>query len=157
MHVRMGTLPATLAAVAVLVIQACSTGSPTPSTSVATVLPVASNLNTTAPAEPTASPAPPADAAPAELQGRWNTVIAPGDQATLILGQTSYQLTRGGDSGGGHISVDGDSITFSDAKLCAGGVGTYKWAIADGVLTFTPVGTPDPCPRKDVLLKPLSR
>jgi hypothetical protein len=46
--------------------------------------------------------------------------------------------------------VTGDEITFSGIEDCAG-EGTYRWAIADRVLTFTSVGEPDPCPRLGVL------
>ncbi|MEO5704579.1 MAG: hypothetical protein ABIR64_06290 [Candidatus Limnocylindrales bacterium] len=139
-----------------LVAQACSAG-PSPAGSPVPTAPASgSGSVATAPAAPTPSPAPPADAAPAELQGRWKTLIAPNDPASLIIGETSYQITRG-DSGGGRISVQGDTIVFSDSRLCVGGVGTYTWAIDDGVLTFTPVGRLDTCPRVDVLLSPFER
>ena len=102
---------------------------------------------------PTLEPTPslPADAAPDELQGRWSTVMGPGDNVTLIIGQTGYSLVRGGFSGHGHISVHGDQIEFSRANQCADGSGTYRWQISGGTLTFLPVGARDPCPRVSVL------
>ena len=69
---------------------------------------------------------------------------------TLTIGQTTYQIDRGGFSGRGKIGVTGDQITFSGNDLCVG-AGTYEWRIAAGTLSFTPVGARDPCPRIDVL------
>ena len=99
---------------------------------------------------PTASPTIPPDAAPTELQGRWNTVLAPGDRAELILGQSAFSINRGGVVGRGHISVHGDQIEFSRVSSCEG-TGTYRWTIASDTLTFTPIGPPDKCPRAFVL------
>jgi hypothetical protein len=99
----------------------------------------------------TALPSLPADAAPAELKGRWTTLMGPGDEVLLIIGDNGYSISRGGAANGGHISVAGDQIAFSRVSSCAG-TGTYRWAIdATGILTFTPVGDPDPCPRVGVL------
>lgn len=110
-------------------------------------------------ASPTASLAPtatalptlPADAAPAELKGRWTTLVGPGDEVLLIIGDNGYSVRISGITNNGHISVVGDQIAFSRVSSCAG-TGTYRWAIdANGILTFTPVGDPDPCPRAGVL------
>jgi hypothetical protein len=99
----------------------------------------------------TAVPTLPPDAAPAELKGRWTTEMGPGDEVLLIINDTGYSIDRSGFAASGHISVTGDQIAFSRVQSCAG-TGTYQWAIdASGVLTFTPVGDPDPCPRVGVL------
>jgi glucose/arabinose dehydrogenase len=95
----------------------------------------------------TALPSLPADAAPAELKGRWTTLMGPNDVVLLIVNDSGYSISQGGAANGGHISVVGDQIAFSRVNSCAG-TGTYHWAIdANGILTFTPVGDPDPCPR----------
>jgi len=98
--------------------------------------------------EPT--PTQPADAAPRELEGRWTTVIGPGDNATLIIEGTGFSIARGGASGRGQISVHGNQIEFSRVQTCPDVTGTYTWKLSGATLTFTPVG-PDPCPRAFVL------
>jgi hypothetical protein len=102
------------------------------------------------PAVPTLPP----DAAPPALQGEWSATLAPGDTVSLRLGQTTYAIHRGGFSGGGHISVTDDEIQFSGNPGCPD-TGTYRWVISDGGLTFNPVGSPDPCPRIEVLIGPI--
>src|SRR4029079_10759980 len=104
-----------------------------------------------APSQPASTlPTPPADAAPAELQGAWSTQMAADDEVTLTITETGYSIKRGSFTGFGHIAVNGDEITFSGNEQCDG-AGTYRWEIADGQLTFTPAGEPDPCPRLSVL------
>jgi hypothetical protein len=98
-------------------------------------------------ASATALPTLPADAAPAELKGRWTALMGPGDELLLIINDTGYSTVSFSISASGHISVVGDQIAFSRVSSCAG-TGTYRWAIdANGMLTFTPIGDPDPCPR----------
>jgi hypothetical protein len=93
----------------------------------------------------------PPDAAPAELKGRWTTLLAPGDEVLLTINDTGYSIYGSSLSASGHISVEGDQIAFSRVSSCAG-TGTYRWAIdANGMLTFTPIGDPDPCPRAGAL------
>ncbi len=106
---------------------------------------------------PTATPLPtmPSDAAPAELKGRWTTQTGPDDGVLLIINDTSYSITFTGlaaaGHAAGHIAVTGDQIAFSRVQSCVG-TGTYQWAIdANGALTFTPIGEPDPCPRGGAL------
>jgi hypothetical protein len=72
------------------------------------------------------------------------------DVGTVTIGETSYRVSRQSTSGIGVIAVHGDQIEFSGSNLCEG-TGTYRWQITDGKLTFTPVGTRDPCARIDVL------
>ena len=123
-----------------VLVQACGGAATTPTTT-----------GPTPSLTPEATPSLPADAAPDELQGRWSTSMGPGDNVTLIIGQTGYSLVRGSFSGHGHISVHGDQIEFSRANQCADGSGTYRWQISGGTLTFLPVGARDPCPRVSVL------
>jgi glucose/arabinose dehydrogenase len=136
---------ATIGALLILV-SACSGGSASSASPSVAALPSAS-------VAPSATPVPtlPPDAAPAELKGRWTTLMGPGDEVLLIINDTGYSITRSGFAASGHISVTGDQIAFSRVQSCVG-TGTYTWAIdANGVLTFTPVGDPDPCPRVGVL------
>jgi hypothetical protein len=124
----------------------CSAG-PASSPSTSTAVVASASVAPTATAQPTLPP----DAAPAELKGRWTTEMGPGDEVMLIINDTGYSIDRSGFAASGHISVTGDQIAFSRVQSCAG-TGTYQWAIdANGVLTFTPVGDPDPCPRVGVL------
>ena len=153
MHLRRGpSWRVATAALLCIVIEAC--GAPGPSAPNTGRTAAATILGTSAPpttAASTSIPSPQPDAAPVQLQGRWNTVISPGDDATLKIFETVYQITRGGASGSGHLSVDGATITFYDSTNCDGD-GVYTWAIdATGKLGFTPTG-PDPCPRVDVLI-----
>ena len=85
-----------------------------------------------------------ADAAPPEMEGTWRTDLGNGDRVALTLRGTSYQITRGGNTGTGDISVDGDLIVFSGSSLCDG-VGTYQWSVEGESLTFTPTESGDPC------------
>ena len=113
----------------------------------------AANLSPTgASPSPSLEPTPsiPADAAPEALQGRWSTVMGPGDSVMLIIGQTGYSISRGGASGHGQISVHGDQIQFSRVQSCPDVTGTYRWKLSGETLTFTAVG-PDLCPRAFVL------
>ena len=78
-----------IGAVALLIlVQACGGAATTPTSTGPTPSPTT---------EPT--PSLPADAAPDELQGRWSTLMGPGDNVTLIIGQTGYSIVRRGFSG----------------------------------------------------------
>ena len=121
----------------------------------------ASSASPSLAASPTASlagsatalpPTLPPDAAPAELKGRWTTTLmGPGDEVLLTINDTGYSIYGSSLSASGHISVVGDQIAFSRVSSCPG-TGTYRWAIdANGMLTFTPIGDPDPCPRAGAL------
>ena len=103
--------------------------------------------------QPTASPRTPA---PAELQGRWRTVINDSDQPVLTITDFKYTIERLG-MGTGAIEVNGDQIVFFGSNLCSGR-GTYHWSIDAGTLTLTAVGA-DPCPnRADAIRsRPFSR
>ena len=102
-------------------------------------------------ASATVLPTLPSDAAPAELKGKWTTLMGPGDEVLLTINDTGYSIYGSSLSASGHISVVGDQIAFSRVSSCPG-TGTYRWAIdASGMLTFTPVGDPDPCPRASAL------
>jgi hypothetical protein len=92
----------------------------------------------------------PADAAPLELQGKWEAALAADDVVALTIGQNSYSIYRYGQSHPGRLSVAGHTIVFSRATGCAGD-GTWTWSIAGGVLTFQATAAPDPCPRYEVL------
>jgi hypothetical protein len=85
-----------------------------------------------------------ADAAPPEMEGTWRTDLGNGDRVTLTLRGTDYIIQRGGNSGNGDISVDGDLIIFSGSSLCDG-VGTYQWSVEGDSLTLTPTESGDPC------------
>jgi hypothetical protein len=80
--------------------------------------------------------------APAELQGKWRTVINDADKPVLTITDFKYTIERLG-TGTGAIEVRGDQIDFFGSSLCAGR-GTYTWAIANGTLTLTAAGA-DPC------------
>ena len=135
-----------LTAVLALSVAACSgqasgTASPPPAT-VAPAPPSAAPTiaPTTAPTKaPTPTPALPA---PAELQGRWRAVIAPG-VAILAFTATEYTIVWLG-GGNGQIEVEGDKIAFSGSRECPGS-GTYRWSMEGDKLHLEPVGT-DACP-----------
>jgi hypothetical protein len=124
---------------ALLLISGCAastTGSgPQPTTA------VTASASTAEPSRPTPALT---NAAPAQLVGNWVTTLDSGDKLTLTLGSKSYRLTRGANSGSGHISVQGDEIEFSGSNLCDG-TGTYHWSIDGDDLTFTAFGPTDPC------------
>lgn len=94
------------------------------------------------------------DAAPTELHGSWVTDLGQGETLRLSLRGTSYtaQVVGTPDSGNGKISVEGDTIKFSDSDRCPDDPGgTYTWNIEDGILTFTLIGE-DPCGRTGFLV-----
>ena len=96
-------------------------------------------------ANPTTTPKPtasPRTAAPAELEGRWQTVINDNDKPVLTITDFKYTIERLG-IGTGSIEVSGDQIRFFGSNLCSGD-GIYSWSIAGGTLTLAPAGT-DPC------------
>ncbi|HKZ18627.1 MAG TPA: hypothetical protein VJQ57_00810 [Acidimicrobiia bacterium] len=130
---------------AALVATACSSTAGEPS--VTTAGAVSSTTTTGEPttsAPPTTSTTAAVDAAPPEMEGVWRTDLGNGDRVQLTLRGTDYGITRGGNSGSGDISVDGDLITFSGSNLCDG-VGVYQWAVEGDSLTFTPTESGDPC------------
>ena len=88
------------------------------------------------------------DAAPSELSGDWRTEVA-GDSVTLTIGQNSYRIQRGSDTGSGRIAFKGAEISFLRSDLCEG-EGTYSWTVEGSQLRLTAV-SPDPCPRREVL------
>jgi len=77
------------------------------------------------------------------LEGSWRADLGGGDLVTLTLEGTTYLISRGGNQGDGDIKVVGGTIVFSGSNLCDG-VGTYKWSIESGALTFA-VSAGDPC------------
>ena len=99
---------------------------------------------------PSLSPTPVGDPAPPELIGEWHTAVTNGEQVTLRLQETLYGITRGAGVGSGKLVVQGGEITFFGSQLCEG-TGTYRWSLADGALTFTPVG-PDACGGRSLVL-----
>lgn len=94
--------------------------------------------------EPTASPstAPSESQEPRALFGTWRTTLA-GTPLSLEITESTYRIVRGGNSGAGSVSVDGDRIEFFDSSLCSG-TGVYRWTITDGTLSFFPIET-EPC------------
>ena len=89
--------------------------------------------------------------APAVLQGTWvTTLAASGEQVTLTLGATSYQITRGANQAAGMIGVSGDRIDFSNSSACSG-TGAYRWTVTGTALAITAV-TPDVCPGRSAVL-----
>jgi hypothetical protein len=142
---RERTAPNLVAAALVLGVAACSGQGVAPSTppsSSTTVAPTAgvAATPTLAPApKPTSSPRTPA---PAELQGRWRTVINDADKPVLTITDFKYTIERLG-IGTGAVEVDGDQISFFGSNLCSGR-GTYGWSIESGTLTLKPVDA-DPC------------
>lgn len=127
---------------------ACANAAPDPSITtapaVATSVATTTTEAPTSTAESTTSTTAAADAAPPEMEGTWRTDLGNGDRVALTLRGTSYQISRGGNSGTGDISVDGDLIVFSGSSLCDG-VGTYQWSVEGESLTFTPTESGDPC------------
>lgn len=53
-------------------------------------------------------------------------------------------MTNEGHSRSGRISVTDDVARFLGSTMC-NGVGEYRWAVDDDVLTFDPIA-PDECP-----------
>jgi hypothetical protein len=126
----------------ILSIAACSGQAAVPSLEASPgAVPTATAAATPAP-RPTAPPRVPA---PAELQGRWQTVIGPNDKPVLTIADFKYTIERLG-IGTGAVSVDGDQITFSGSNLCSG-AGVYHWEVEGDSLKLTAVG-PDACPNR---------
>lgn len=98
----------------------------------------------------TTSTTEPEGVVPAELQGDWVTTVGAGETAELQIGGSFYRIKRESAQGGGHLEVDGDTMTFFPNEACDG-VGEYTWSITDGSLTMTMIND-DPCGRKDVLV-----
>ena len=96
---------------------------------------------------PTKAPSPtPPNSAPPELLGSWELMLVGAqdedpsatEQVTLDIAEHSYRVHRGPILVGGKITVRGDEIEFSHSTLCEGR-GTYRWTLAPGSLTFTPI------------------
>jgi hypothetical protein len=129
---------------AVALLAGCSGQAPPSSTQAVGVsgpngTPAATTTAEPATSKPTASPRP---AAPAELQGRWQTEISASDRPILTITDFTYTIQRLG-TGTGGVAVHGDQIDFFGSNLCQG-TGTYGWSIADGVLTLQSISQ-DPC------------
>ena len=84
------------------------------------------------------------DAAPPELEGLWKVDIGQGETLRVTFRGNRYSWAHGA---GGHISVNGDTIQFSDAidQVSCPGSGTYRWMIEAEILTFTLLNSPDDC------------
>jgi hypothetical protein len=97
---------------------------------------------TTAPAVTSTTLAP--DAAPPELEGLWKVDSGQGETLRVTFRGNSYSWAHGA---GGHISVNGDTIQFSNAidQVTCPGSGTYRWMIEGEILTFTLLDSPDDC------------
>jgi len=121
---------------------ACSGNAVAPSSQ---ATPTPAQLETAAPTATPKPTSPPRIPAPAELQGRWRTVINDADKPQLWITDFNYTILRLG-MGTGGIEVAGDQIVFLGSNLCSG-TATYHWAIAAGTLTLTSV-SPDPCPNR---------
>ena len=138
-----------VAALFLLVTACASTSATTSSTTAAPTVETNTTVATTAAPATTQAPittttAAADDAAPPDMEGTWRTDLGNGDRVTLSLRGTSYTIQRGGNSGNGDISVEGDTIVFSGSSLCDG-VGTYQWSVEGESLTFTPTESGDPC------------
>ena len=86
----------------------------------------------------------PADAAPPEMRGTWRAEITPDDVVFLTLNPVNYSVTRGSNSAGGQISVEGDLIRLFDGSACPD-EGFYTWAREGDNLTFAGAEGGDPC------------
>jgi hypothetical protein len=97
---------------------------------------------TTAPAVTSTTLAP--DAAPPELEGLWKVDSGQGETLRVTFRGNSYSWAHGA---GGHISVNGDTIQFSNAidQVTCPGSGTYRWMIEGEILTSTLLDSPDDC------------
>ena len=84
------------------------------------------------------------DAAPPELEGLWKVDSGQGETLRVTFRGNNYSWAHGA---GGHISVDGDTIEFSNAidQLSCPGSGIYRWMIEGEILTFTLLDSPDDC------------
>ncbi len=85
-----------------------------------------------------------ADAAPPELEGLWKVDAGQGETLRITFRGNSYSWAHGA---GGHISVNGDVIEFSDAmdQISCPGSGSYRWQIEGEILTFTLLEPGDDC------------
>jgi hypothetical protein len=133
-----------LSASVVLILAGCGgtvTATPEPPATVAvspSVAVVSSPVATPKPSKSPRAPSPtPPDPAPAELIGSWHATVGT-EQVTLDLAEHSYRVHRGSDVLGGRLAVRDDEIDFSHSTLCEG-TGTYRWSLAAGALTFTPI------------------
>jgi hypothetical protein len=129
------------------VLAACGGSAPSASTVGTTAAPATSAVTpetsmTTAAVVTSTTLAP--DAAPPELEGLWKVDSGQGETLRVTFRGNTYSWAHGA---GGHISVNGDTIEFSnaiDAASCPGS-GTYRWMIEAEILTFTLLDAPDDC------------
>lgn len=108
-----------------------------------TLLPPSAAPTAAATEAPTVQPvATPANAAPAEMLGKWTSEFATDDIATLVITATGISISRLG-SANVRLEVFGDELVLSHSQLCAG-EGRYSWSIEGDNLRFDSIGT-DPC------------
>ena len=144
MRHRIGILPA------LLVAAACSpVGAPGASSGLTAVTATpspAASIEAAASESPTQAPL------PAELLGRWQVELSPGDTLTLEIKDGAYGIRRSGaDSGRGRLELDGDALVFSHSTICAG-EGRYAWSLHGGELHLTSIA-PDACPTRAGLIE----
>jgi hypothetical protein len=135
---------------ALLVAVACSPAGPPGASPVLTVVPA--TASPAASIQAPASEAPTRAPLPADLVGRWQVELSPGDTLTLELKDGAYVISRSGaDSGRGRLELDGDTLVFSHSTICAG-EGRYAWSIEAGELQLTSIA-PDACPSRAGLIE----
>ncbi len=130
---RVPTTGVVLAVVAVALAACTNSGS-------ATSPPLSSSVPTSS-TTPSAQPS-----IPAELRGQWRTTLTDGEDVTLTLTDTGYQVKRGPETVHGGLSVTDDQISFLRSSACDG-VGRYRWSLAGPRLTFV-LMAPDECPAR---------
>jgi hypothetical protein len=132
-------------ALPLVLLMACSgPGAPSDATTTTSTAPSTTAIPTTTTSAPVVTTTEAPDAAPPELAGIWEGEVAPGDSVTLSFDGNSYTISRGGNSGSGRISVEGDIIRFYGSNLCDG-EGTYRWTIEEDSLTLEITEAGDPC------------
>ena len=105
---------------------------------------------------PSASPsAPKGGPVPVELAGAWTQVADP--TIGLKMTGTSFAIGHPDTQAHGNVAVNGSEIDFYNSDACfiplPGGIGTYRWTISAGLLTFGPLNA-DPCSRGPYLADP---
>ena len=93
------------------------------------------------------------DQVPPQLAGQWGIPWSGGTEY-LTLADSRFMFFfnyPGGAPATGHVSVNGDTITFYSSDVCKG-TGTYQWSLSGGGLTFVQApGSSDRCPRVAIL------
>ena len=87
---------------------------------------------------------------PPELGAGGRQPSPNGEDVTLTLADTGYEVERGPERVHGGLSVASDQISFLRSSACDG-VGRYRWSLAGARLTFVPLA-PDQCPARTGLL-----